>query len=92
QFQKIQAQRKGITAMEGKVISTSFVESAVVNAPVSAIWPFIKLKEFGKFYSAIQKVETIPGERETVKWYFENDTILTLQEEEYSTVKKIHVI
>lgn len=70
--------------MEGKVISTSFVESAVVNAPVSAIWPFIKLKEFGKFYSAIQKVETIPGERETVKWYFENDTILTLQEEEYS--------
>ncbi|CAG8977786.1 hypothetical protein HYALB_00010871 [Hymenoscyphus albidus] len=70
--------------------STSFIESAVINAPISAIWPLIKLDKFGTFYKAIQKSELVPAtpdERETVRWYFENRTILTLREEEYSTIK-----
>lgn len=69
------------------VTSTSFIESAVVNAPISVIWPFIKLNKFATFYAAIQKSELVPAtpdERETVRWYFENGTILTLREEEYS--------
>lgn len=67
--------------------ATSFVESTVVNAPLSQIWPVIKLKEFAKFYTAIRKSELVPaaaGERETVRWYFDNGTILTLREEEFS--------
>jgi len=72
------------------VTSTSFTESAVINAPISVIWPLIKLNKFVTFYTAIQKSELAPAtpdERETVRWYFENGTILTLREEEYSTIK-----
>jgi hypothetical protein len=77
------------------VSSTSFAESAVVNASISAIWPYIKLNEFATFYTAIQKSELVPAtpnERETVRWYFENGTILTLREEEYSVSQSYSTI
>lgn len=76
------------------VTATSIVESAVVNAPLSLMWPIIKLKEFDKFYTAIRESELVPaapGERETVRWFFDNGTILTLREEEYS-VRTIHFL
>ncbi|ELR04280.1 hypothetical protein VC83_08089 [Pseudogymnoascus destructans] len=60
------------------VTSTSFTESAVINAPISVIWPLIKLNKFATFYTAIQKSELAPAtpdERETVRWNFENRTI-----------------
>ena len=74
--------------MEAKVASNSVTESAVINAPLSSIWPLLRLTEFEKFYTGIVKTELAPppGEtdKETIRWTFDRGHTLDVQEEEYS--------
>ncbi|KXL45639.1 hypothetical protein M433DRAFT_142231 [Acidomyces richmondensis BFW] len=69
--------------------STSTVESAVIRAPLSHVWHFIKLQEFSKFWSAISKSEFVKGaneEADIVKWSFKDGTIMEVKQEEHSTI------
>jgi hypothetical protein len=74
--------------MEPKVTSNSVTESAVINAPLSSIWPLLRLAEFEKFFTGIVKTELVPPanetDRETIRWTFDEGYTLDVQEEEYS--------
>lgn len=74
--------------MEEKITSTLVIESAVINAPLSSIWPLLRLDEFAKFYTGIVKTESVPSTTESgktiVRWTFKEDYTLDVQEEEYS--------
>merc|ERR1712087_1022346 len=55
--------------------STSVVESAVIRAPLSHVWHYIKLQDFSKFWSAMNKSEFAKGaseETDIVKWTFKD--------------------
>merc|ERR1712070_328063 len=59
--------------------STSVVESAVIRAPLSHVWHYIKLQDFSKFWSAMNKSEFAKGaseETDIVKWTFKDGTVL----------------
>merc|ERR1712032_1721993 len=59
--------------------STSVVESAVIRAPLSHVWHYIKLQDFSKFWSAVSKSEFAKGaseETDIVKWTFKDGTVL----------------
>lgn len=67
--------------------STSVVESAVINAPLSHIWHYIKLQDFSNFYTGMSKSELVKGaneETDIVKWTFVDGTVLEVKQEEYS--------
>lgn len=67
--------------------STSVVESAVIKAPLSSVWHFIKLQDFSKFWSAISKSEFVKGaneEADVVQWTFTDGTVLHVKQEEHS--------
>ena len=67
--------------------STSVVESAVIRAPLSHVWHFIKLQDFSKFYSALEKSEYVKSaneETDVVKWSFRDGTVLEVKQEEHS--------
>jgi len=67
--------------------TTSVVESAVIRAPLSHVWHFIKLQDFSKFYSALEKSEYVKGaseETDIVKWSFKDGTVLEVKQEEHS--------
>lgn len=67
--------------------TTSVVESAVIRAPLSHVWHFIKLQDFSKFYSALEKSEFVKGaseETDIVKWSFKDGTVLEVKQEEHS--------
>jgi len=69
--------------------STSVVESAVINAPLSHIWHYIKLQDFSNFYTGMSKSELVKGaneETDIVKWTFVDGTVLEVKQEEYSTI------
>ncbi|KAI7543246.1 Bet v1-like protein [Hortaea werneckii] len=69
--------------------STSVVESAVIRAPLSHVWHYIKLQDFSKFWSAINKSEFAKGaseETDIVKWTFKDGTVLEVKQEEHSTI------
>ncbi|EMC92172.1 hypothetical protein BAUCODRAFT_151604 [Baudoinia panamericana UAMH 10762] len=69
--------------------STSVVESAVIHAPLSHAWHFIKLQDFSKFWSAVTKSEYVKGaseETDIVKWTFKDGTVLEVKQEEHSTI------
>ncbi|KAG9620130.1 hypothetical protein KCU60_g22922, partial [Aureobasidium melanogenum] len=44
--------------------STSVTESTVIKAPLSHVWHFIKLQDFNKFWSALDKAEYSKGTSE----------------------------
>ncbi|KAH8585322.1 hypothetical protein B0O99DRAFT_657348 [Bisporella sp. PMI_857] len=68
--------------MEAKVTSNSVTESAVINAPLSSIWPLLRLNEFEKFYAGVVKTD-----KNIIRWTFKEGYTLDAQEEEYSNIK-----
>ncbi|WQF76615.1 Putative polyketide cyclase/dehydrase, START-like domain superfamily [Colletotrichum destructivum] len=68
--------------------STSVVESAVIKAPLSHVWHFIKLQNFQNFWSALKGSEAVKAQEETdvVRWTFKDGTVLEVKQEEHSTI------
>ncbi|CAI6336401.1 unnamed protein product [Periconia digitata] len=69
--------------------STSVSESAVIAAPFSAVWHLIKLQDFSKFWSKLEKSEWVKGaseETDIVKWTFKDGTVLDVKQEEHSSI------
>lgn len=69
--------------------STSVTESAVIEAPMSAVWHLIKLQNFASFWSKLEKSEWVKGvseETDIVKWSFKDGTVLEVKQEEHSTI------
>merc|ERR1712070_869992 len=69
--------------------STSVVESAVIRAPLSHVWHYIKLQDFSKFWSAMNKSEFAKGaseETDIVKWTFKDGTVIEVKQEEHSSI------
>ena len=69
--------------------STSVVESAVIKAPLSAVWHHIKLQNFSDFWSALKSSEFVKGasdDTDVVKWTFTDGTELEVKQEEHSTI------
>ncbi|TLS21013.1 uncharacterized protein PpBr36_10741 [Pyricularia pennisetigena] len=76
--------------MPSKLTSTLVTESAVINAPISEIWPLIQLKNFQNFFIGISKTEILPSDDiqpEIIRWTFDDGTVLDVKEEEYSNLK-----
>ncbi|KAF1980399.1 Bet v1-like protein [Bimuria novae-zelandiae CBS 107.79] len=69
--------------------STSVSESAVIEAPFSAVWHLLKLHDFDKFWSKLEKseaVESASPETDVVKWTFKDGTVLDVKQEEHSAI------
>ncbi|KAF1942937.1 Bet v1-like protein [Clathrospora elynae] len=76
--------------MSGSIpTSTSVSESAVIEAPFSDVWHLIKLQDFSKFWSRLEKSEFVKGaseETDIVKWSFKDGTVLEVKQEEHSSI------
>ena len=74
--------------MSGSIpTSTSVSESAVIEAPFSDVWHLIKLQDYSKFWSKLEKSEFVKGtsdETDIVKWTFKDGTELEVKQEEHS--------
>ncbi|KAK7179024.1 hypothetical protein DPSP01_003085 [Paraphaeosphaeria sporulosa] len=69
--------------------STSVSESAVIEAPFSAVWHLIKLQDFSKFWSKLEKSEVVKSsspETDVIKWTFKDGTELDVKQEEHSSI------
>ncbi|KAK7526358.1 uncharacterized protein IWZ02DRAFT_217714 [Phyllosticta citriasiana] len=69
--------------------STSVAESAVIEAPLAHVWHLVKLQDFSKFWSKLDKSEYVKGaspETDVVKWTFKDGTVLEVKQEEHSTI------
>ncbi|KAF2024146.1 Bet v1-like protein [Setomelanomma holmii] len=69
--------------------STSVSESAVIEAPFSDVWHLIKLQDFSKFWSALDKSDWVKGasdEADIVKWTFKDGTVVEVKQEEHSSI------
>lgn len=67
--------------------STSVAESAVIAAPLSHVWHMVKLQDFHKFWTKLDKSEYVKGaspETDVVKWTFKDGTVLEIKQEEHS--------
>ena len=67
--------------------TTSVSESAVIDAPFSAVWHLIKLQDFSKFWSKLEKSEFVKGaspETDIVQWTFKDVQTLEVKQEEHS--------
>lgn len=67
--------------------TTSVSESAVIDAPFSAVWHLIKLQDFSKFWSKLEKSEFVKGaspETDIVQWTFKDGQTLEVKQEEHS--------
>jgi hypothetical protein len=67
--------------------STSVHESAVIEAPLSDVWHLIKLQDFSKFWTKLEKSEFVKGtsdETDIVKWTFKDGAELEVKQEEHS--------
>lgn len=68
-------------------MSNFVIESAVIEAPFSDVWHLIKLQDFAKFYSALEKSEWVKGtspDTDIVRWTFKDGTVLEVKQEEHS--------
>jgi hypothetical protein len=74
--------------MSGSIpTSTSVSESAVIDASFSDVWHLIKLQDFSKFWSKLEKSEFVKGtseETDIVKWTFKDGAELEVKQEEHS--------
>ena len=75
--------------MAAKPIATTneVIESAVIRAPLSHVWHFIKLADFPKFWGAIQSAEHIKGisnEADVVRWSFKDGSKIEVKQDEHS--------
>ncbi|KZM24708.1 uncharacterized protein EKO05_0007049 [Ascochyta rabiei] len=69
--------------------STSVSESAVIDAPFSDVWHLIKLQDFSKFWSKLEKSEFVKGaspETDVVQWTFKDGQTLEVKQEEHSSI------
>ncbi|KAF2874146.1 hypothetical protein BDV95DRAFT_604348 [Massariosphaeria phaeospora] len=69
--------------------STSVIESAVIEAPFSDVWHLIKLQDFSKFWSKLEKSDWVKGSSEdtdVVQWTFKDGTVLDVKQEEHSSI------
>ena len=67
--------------------TASVVESAVISAPLADVWHLIKLQDFDKFWSKLDKSEFVKGtspDTDVVKWSFKDGTVLEVKQEEHS--------
>jgi hypothetical protein len=67
--------------------STSVSESAVIEASFSDVWHLIKLQDFSKFWSALEKSDWVKGtsdEADVVKWTFKDGAVVEVKQEEHS--------
>jgi hypothetical protein len=76
-------------ASSGKGIATTneVIESAVIRAPLSHVWHFIKLPDFHNFWSAIEKAEHVKGtsdETDVVRWTFKDGSVVEVKQDEHS--------
>ena len=69
-------------------VSTSVVESTVIEAPLAAVWHLIKLPDFAKFWSALSKsegnIQGVSPETDIVKWTFKDGMVVDVKQEEHS--------
>ncbi|KAF2123463.1 Bet v1-like protein [Dothidotthia symphoricarpi CBS 119687] len=76
--------------MSGSIpTSTSVSESAVIEASFSDVWHLIKLQDFSKFWSKLEKSEWVKGaseETDIVKWTFKDGAVLEVKQEEHSSI------
>jgi hypothetical protein len=73
--------------MSGIPTSTFVSESAVIDASFSDVWHLIKLQDFSKFWSKLEKSEFVKGtsdETDIVKWSFKDGQVLEVKQEEHS--------
>jgi len=69
--------------------STSLTESAVINAPLEAVWHQIKLSHFDDWWTALKGSEHVKGvsdDTDIVKWFFEDGSIWEIKQEAHSTI------
>ncbi|KAL7622495.1 hypothetical protein AAE478_008002 [Parahypoxylon ruwenzoriense] len=69
--------------------STSVVESAVIRAPLSNVWHYIKLQNFSDFWSSLKSSQHVKGtsdETDVVQWSFKDGVQLEVKQEEHSTI------
>ncbi|KAJ6443669.1 bet v1-like protein [Purpureocillium lavendulum] len=69
--------------------STSVVESAVVDAPLAAVWHLIKLNKFADWWSALKSsdvVKDVSDETDVVRWTFKDGTVVDIKQEAHSTI------
>lgn len=67
--------------------STFVSESAVIAAPLSAVWHLIKLQDFQKFWSKLKSSEEVKGaspETDIIKWTFTDGGVWEVKMEEHS--------
>ncbi|KAK4188762.1 hypothetical protein QBC35DRAFT_185441 [Podospora australis] len=65
------------------------IESAVIRAPLSHVWHFIKLGEIPKFWSAIEKAETVTGtsdDTDVFRWSFKDGSVVEIKQDEHSNL------
>jgi hypothetical protein len=64
------------------------IESAVIKAPLSNVWHFIKLGEFDKFWTAIKQSEHVKGVSDETnivkKWTFQDGNTIEVKQDEHS--------
>ncbi|KAL1838105.1 hypothetical protein VTJ49DRAFT_3036 [Mycothermus thermophilus] len=80
-----------MTTPGGHRIATTneVIESAVIRAPLSHVWHFLKLPEFHKFWSAIAKAEVVKGtspETDVVRWTFKDGSVVEVKQDEHSNL------
>ncbi|KAK0750921.1 hypothetical protein B0T18DRAFT_319560 [Schizothecium vesticola] len=74
-----------------KAVATTneVIESAVIRAPLSHVWHFLKLAEFDKFWGAIKKAEHVKGvsdDTDVVRWTFKDGNVVEVKQDEHSTL------
>jgi hypothetical protein len=74
--------------MSTNIPTTSTVrESAVIHAHPSDVWHLLKLQDFGKFWSKLEKSEWVKGtsdDTDVVKWTFKDGSVVEVKQEEHS--------
>lgn len=74
-------------AQQSVATTNEVIESAVIKAPLSHVWHFIKLPAFDKFWTAIKKAEYMRGvsdETDVVKWTFADGNVVEVKQDEHS--------
>jgi hypothetical protein len=72
---------------KGIATTNEVMESAVIRAPLSHVWHFIKLPDFHKFWSAIDKADHVKGtssETDVVRWTFKDGSVVDVKQDEHS--------
>ncbi|KAK6536046.1 hypothetical protein TWF281_000292 [Arthrobotrys megalospora] len=69
--------------------STSVTESAIIKAPLSAVWHLVKLNSFSEWWSALTTSERVTGvsdETDIFKWTFKDGTVVEIKQEAHSAI------